>query len=223
MAEAANPVLIGKPVVDIANANKQAEAKDDAEFSALSRSKWDSQVEWYTKNERYELPQIICCAEMTDLPMKTGPVIEVACGPGLHSETLAMSFLKGSGSTLVSCDFSRGMVQRMEQRYTQSDFTKLEGNKVIIDAQTDYADVANEDRVDLERVINENGPYNKLVYGCVADNMRLPFADSTFEAYISNLSLMTVQHRERQISEAFRVLKPGSRACFAIWGREENS
>ena len=41
MAEAANPVLIGKPVADIANANKQAEAKDDAEFSALSRSKWD--------------------------------------------------------------------------------------------------------------------------------------------------------------------------------------
>ena len=34
---------------------------------------------------------------------------------------------------------------------------------------------------------------------------------------------MIVQHRERQISEAFRVLKPGSRACFTIWGREENA
>ena len=77
--------------------------------------------------------------------------------------------------------------------------------------------------MDLARVMNENGPYNKLVYGCVADNMRLPFADSTFEAYVSNLSLMIAQHRERQISEAFRVLKPGSRACFSIWGREENS
>lgn len=53
--------------------------------------------------------------------------------------------------------------------------------------------------------------------------MRLPFADDTFEAYISNLSLMIVQHRERQISEAFRVLKPGSRACFTIWGRPEYS
>ena len=142
MAEA-NPVPIVPPAVDIANANKQVEAKDDAEFCALSRGKWDSQVDWYARFERYELPQIICCAEMTDLPMKTGPVIEVACGPGMHSETLAMSFLKGSGSTLVSCDFSRGMVQKMEQRYAQSDFTKLEGNKVVVDSQTDYADVAN--------------------------------------------------------------------------------
>ena len=111
----------------------------------------------------------------------------------------------------------------MEQRYAQSDYSKLDGNKVVIDSTTDYANVANQERVDLERVMGENTPYNKLVYGCVADNMRLPFADCTFEAYISNLSLMIVQHRERQISEAFRVLKPGARACFTIWGREENS
>ena len=110
----------------------------------------------------------------------------------------------------------------MEQRYAQSDFRKLEGNKVIIDSETDYANLENQDKVDIERVMSENTPYNKLVYGCVADNMRLPFADCTFEAYISNLSLMIVQHRERQISETFRVLKPGARACFTIWGREEN-
>jgi len=61
-----------------------------------------------------------------------------------------------------------------------------------------------------------------MVLGFLADNMRLPFADEMFEAYISNLSLMIVQHRERQLSEAFRVLKPGSRACFTIWGRPEN-
>ena len=62
----------------------------------------------------------------------------------------------------------------------------------------------------------------KRVFGCIADNMRLPFQDGVFEAYISNLSLMIVQHRDRQINEAFRVLKPGSRACFTVWGREEN-
>jgi len=56
----------------------------------------------------------------------------------------------------------------------------------------------------------------------MADNMRLPFEDGVFEAYISNLSLMIVQHRERMLSEAYRVLKPGSRACFTIWGRPEN-
>lgn len=157
------------------------------------------------------------------MPLKMGPVIEVGCGPGLHSETLARSFLRGSGSTLVSCDFSQAMVQKMEQRYAQSDYKRLDGNKVTIDLATDYASVENTDRVDLARIMQENQPYDKLVYGCMADNMRLPFEDNTFEAYISNLSLMIVQHRERQISEAFRVLKAGSRACFTIWGRPENA
>ena len=56
----------------------------------------------------------------------------------------------------------------------------------------------------------------------MADNMCLPFADGAFNAYISNLSLMITQKPERQIVEAYRVLKPGSKACFSIWGRDEN-
>ena len=31
-----------------------------------------------------------------------------------------------------------------------------------------------------------------------------------------------MQHQERQIREAYRVLKAGSLACFTIWGRPEN-
>ena len=124
-------------------------------------------------------------------------MLEVGCGPGLHSETLAKSFLRGSGSVLVSCDFSRGMVEKMAARYSKSDFTRLEGNKVTIDTETDYADPANQESVNLDQIISESTPYNKLAYGCIADNMRLPFADNCFEAYISNLSLMLVQDREK--------------------------
>ncbi len=98
----------------------------------------------------------------------------------------------------------------------------MPGNKYVIDKATDYASPENLDKVDLNAVIESQGNFDKLVYGCVADNMRLPFADGVFEAYVSNLSLMIVQHRERQIQEAFRVLKSGSRACFTIWGRKEN-
>ena len=32
---------------------------------------------------------------------------------------------------------------------------------------------------------------------------------------------MITQHPEKQIQEAYRVLKPGSAACFSIWGRKE--
>ena len=74
---------------------------------------------------------------------------------------------------------------------------QIEGNKAFIDCSTDYASVDNTDRVDLEAIIEANSPSKRLVYGCLADNMRLPFHDNVFEAYISNLSLMIVQHRER--------------------------
>ena len=60
------------------------------------------------------------CAELTDLPAKTGPVIEVGCGPGMQSVTLAKGFMKGQGSTLVSCDFSSAMVGMMKQEYDLS-------------------------------------------------------------------------------------------------------
>lgn len=35
--------------------------------------------------------------------------------------------------------------------------------------------------------------------------------------------MMIVKDYKRQISEAYRVLKPGSRACFSVWGRKEKS
>ena len=89
----------------------------------------------------------------------------------------------------------------------------------MIDTEVDYANPEVTRRVDLQTLMEDNAPYSKLAFGCIADNLRLPFEDATFEAYVSNLSLMIVQHRDRMISEAFRVLKQGSKACFAIWGR----
>jgi cyclopropane fatty-acyl-phospholipid synthase-like methyltransferase len=40
-------------------------------------------------------------------------ILEVGCGPGLHSEFIAKNYLK-SDSTLVSCDFSPQMVLAMK-------------------------------------------------------------------------------------------------------------
>ena len=86
----------------------------------------------------------------------------------------------------------------MKQRYARSDFTSIAGNKVVIDDETDYAsNLESQERVDMEKIMTENAPFNKLVYGCLADNMRLPFADNYFEAYVSSLSLMEVEYRER--------------------------
>jgi ubiquinone/menaquinone biosynthesis C-methylase UbiE len=59
------------------------------------------------------------------------------------------------------------------------------------------------------------------VFVSQADNMSLPFPDSYFDCYVSNLSLMIVPSYKLQIAECFRVLKPNSSACFSVWGRPE--
>jgi len=61
------------------------------------------------------------------------------------------------------------------------------------------------------------------VIGCQANNESLPFPDSSFDAYISNLSVMIVSNHRNQLREAYRVMQPGASACFSVWGRKENS
>ena len=66
-------------------------------------------------------------------------VLEVACGPGNHSLMLAQTFLK-KGGVLVSCDFSGEMVNKVHHNFNQkdNDFVRVEGNKFLIDNQTNY-------------------------------------------------------------------------------------
>ena len=35
--------------------------------------------------------------------------------------------------------------------------------------------------------------------------------------------MMLIDDPKKQITEAYRVLKPGSKACFTVWGRRENT
>ena len=79
------------------------------------------------------------CLEMTKArSCKT--VLEVGCGPGLHSEVIATSFLRNDGAVLVSSDFSNEMIGMLKQRFDKSDFTLVDGNKCLIDDETDYTD-----------------------------------------------------------------------------------
>jgi len=71
--------------------------------------------------------------------------------------------------------------------------------------------------------LQEAASDQRLVIGCIADNCRLPFADSSFDCYISNLSMMIVPDYKLQVKEAYRVMKPDSYACFTVWGRPERS
>jgi SAM-dependent methyltransferase len=48
------------------------------------------------------------------------------------------------------------------------------------------------------------------------DANQLPFADSSFDLVTSRFGVMFLE--EDALGETYRVLKPGGRACFAVWG-----
>jgi ubiquinone/menaquinone biosynthesis C-methylase UbiE len=53
-----------------------------------------------------------------------------------------------------------------------------------------------------------------------ADNQALPFEDSSFSHYISNLSLHVVPDSAKMLAEAFRVLRPGGLCAVSVLGKE---
>lgn len=57
----------------------------------------------------------------------------------------------------------------------------------------------------------------------VADMVELPFADGTFDAATARFSLMSVPDRHAAVREARRVLRPGRRAAFLVWGPEDGN
>jgi ubiquinone/menaquinone biosynthesis C-methylase UbiE len=59
---------------------------------------------------------------------------------------------------------------------------------------------------------------------CAADMEALPFADAVFDRVVCRLGIMFCPHPEHALAEAHRVLKPGGRAVFLVWGPlEENT
>ena len=142
----------------------------------------------------------ITCAIMTKMNT-VDRTIEVGCGPGRHSVTLASNFLRQNG-VLVSCDISSEMVKSLDENYKSSDFGQVLGNKFSIDTETDYLSFTDDQNLNLvrncnlDKIISDHGNFKKFVYGCRANNELLPFADQTFNAYISNLSLMIVSNPE---------------------------
>ena len=112
---------------------------------------------WYTNQERMTFQGTATCLAMTDAHL-CKRILEVACGPGLHSETIAMGYLQ-PGARLVSCDFSKEMVKNMKKRFEASDFAKL--GSVQIDDETDYVQDAG-----MTFDLPEAGENEKLVVGC---------------------------------------------------------
>lgn len=54
-----------------------------------------------------------------------------------------------------------------------------------------------------------------------ADAQQLPFLDEQFDLATSRFGVMFFPDTQRALTELRRVLKPGARACFAVWGSKD--
>jgi len=51
----------------------------------------------------------------------------------------------------------------------------------------------------------------------------LPYDDCTFDAYMASLCLMITPNARAMLADASRVLKPGAKAGFSVWGSKDRS
>lgn len=63
---------------------------------------------------------------------------------------------------------------------------------------------------------------DRTVLGHVANAECLPYTDSTFDCYLSNLCILYVNKPDNMLREALRVCKPGAGIGFTTWGRRDN-
>lgn len=55
------------------------------------------------------------------------------------------------------------------------------------------------------------------------DAERLPFADASFDAAVSNFGVHHIERPRRALAEALRVLRPGGRLAYTLWAPPEEN
>ena len=90
----------------------------------------------------------------------------------------------------------------------------LNPKKIIgIDISKQMIEIGNEK-------IKKNNISNKIEL-LVADSENIPFPDNYFDAVTIGFGVRNFENLDKAMSEAYRVLKKNSIACFTVWGNRE--
>ena len=65
---------------------------EEKKHNEAGQAKWNMMVNWYSQFEYNTLQSTTTCLAMTEA-YKCRSILEVACGPGLHSEFIAKNYL----------------------------------------------------------------------------------------------------------------------------------
>uniref|UniRef100_A0A7S3NL54 Methyltransferase type 11 domain-containing protein n=1 Tax=Euplotes crassus TaxID=5936 RepID=A0A7S3NL54_EUPCR len=127
---------------------------------------------------------------------KCNKILEVGVGTGRSSQMFTQSFMK-QGAVYINTDISEKMIEIFKKNLSVTGYDA--------EYQDTYTEILPEDD-------------KKKIAILKANNEELPFPDEEFDCYISNLSLHIVNNHHNQLLEAYRVLKPESKAGFTVWG-----
>ena len=138
-------------------------------------------------------------------------IIEVGVGPGISTRLFALIYMQ-PGAVYYCSDISSEMINIVEKSFKASELGKCDNISITVLEESKQHIV--------EKIDSEN--LSKRLFATIANNEKMPFTDSSFDRYISNLSLMLVDNHMNQLKEAYRILENGGIAGFSVWGRKEN-
>lgn len=135
-----------------------------------------------------------------------------------HSETIHQMFLPLTRALIERAGIHQGQTVldvaggAGEPSLTIAETVGPEGSVMCTDGVAQMVETA---RARAE----QRGLTNIQFRQCKADS--LPFADNSFDVVVSRLGVMLFPDPAAAMREMLRVLKPGGRLAFAVWGKSE--
>src|SRR6185503_18586547 len=135
-----------------------------------------------------------------------------------HSDTIHKMFVPLTRALIERAGIHKGQTVldvaggAGEPSLTIADVVGPEGSVTCTDGVAEMVDAA---RAEAQR----RGITNVQFRQCLADS--LPFADGSFDVVVSRLGVMLFPDPAGAMREMLRVLKPGGRLAFAVWGKSE--
>lgn len=187
----------------------------DIEKSEKIKTHWNEFCQLYENHaENITIQSGIMLYSLTH-SAKASKICEVGTGCGKAARMFIADMMK-EHSVFFTSDLSNEMNSTFVQRYKQS--------VIALNPKTKLQYIDDTSMLDIDVLVSDMGEdITRKVFQLSVNNEKLPYPDSYFDRYISNLSMMIVDNHHNQLSESYRVLQPGGIAGFCVWGRPENS
>ena len=173
---------------------------------------WDNYAKEFSLSRGLENNPIVSALGNLVKIRSSTSIIDVGCGPGYGVKYL--SHLCKPGTVIYGVDFSSEMITICNDVFSQYiDFNSNTNNSFEI---LKPITTSTPDKLSVTPLTQ--GVHVKFIEG---DCEALPFQNEQFDSYISSLCFQITNDYSKALNEMYRILKPGGRFAFAIWGKKE--